>query len=412
YVFALWKLRTGQIGQAETQLRSLIQTVDDISLEQYCTLWWIDWLENLRGKQSEEERAARMKRLAQLQAKTQFNPINVVKNWLAVYESMLISTGNLEPVRRIVEAELTRTTSDPGVKIAFDLSRSGVADTLFNINASAMDRTGTRCAFAPLRDGSLYLLETVEGRLVNFPAGGEVRCLEFTADGKSLIVGRPNKCIDVIEIATRRATSLDVKFQPNSLDFYEKGNLLAVAFQAKRVEIWNLATNTIWQQPTLLLGVPRQIEFNSDGSRIAIGMGNDQTSIYSQALAPVTELPEGGQFAWIDRNTICCCRSDSRHLRIIDINNQQQARTLATTSGSITALTYLKTHQLLVTGNDRGEVIGWSLSGEQKLIGHLPRAVIRRLCSSEDGRYLLATGRRHRQGDGGSCCVLFDLATI
>ncbi|WP_372896491.1 protein kinase, partial [Stieleria sp.] len=147
YVFALWKLRTGQIGQAETQLRSLIQTVDDISLEQYCTLWWIDWLEDLRGKQSEEERAARMKRLAQLQAKTQFNPTNVVKSWLAVYESMLISTGNLEPVRRIVEAELTRTTSGPGVKIAFDLSRSGVADTLFNINASAMDRTGTRCAF-------------------------------------------------------------------------------------------------------------------------------------------------------------------------------------------------------------------------------------------------------------------------
>nr|WP_161501559.1 WD40 repeat domain-containing serine/threonine protein kinase [Rhodopirellula sp. SM50] len=412
YVFALWKLRTGQIDEAEAHLRSLIKTVDDVTLEQYCTLWWIDWLEDLRGKQSEEERAARMKRLAQLQAQTQFKPVNVVKNWQAVYESMLISTGNLEPVRKVVEAELMRTVPGAGVTIAFDLSRSGLSDMLYNINASAMDPAGTRCAFTPLRDGSLYLLEIAQGKLVNFPAGGEVRCLEFTGDGKSLIVGRPNKCVDVIEIASRRATSLNVKFQPNSLDHCETGDLLAVAFQAKRVEIWDLATKTLWQQPTLLLGVPRHIEFNADGSRIAIGMGNDHTSLYSQTLAPVTELSDGGQFAWIDHTTICCYRSDSRQLRIIEIDNQRQARTLATTPGPITALTYLKSHQLLVTGNDRGEVMGWSLSGEQKMIGHLPHALIRRLSSSADGRYLLVTGRRHRQGDGGSCCVLFDLASI
>ncbi|WP_197455958.1 WD40 repeat domain-containing serine/threonine protein kinase [Stieleria neptunia] len=412
YVFALWKLRTGQIDQAEAHLRSLVKTVDVSSLEQYCTLRWIDWLEDLRAKQSEEERAARKKQLAQLQAKAQFNPANVVKNWQAVYESMLISTGNLEPVRNVVEAELMRTIPGRGITIAFDLSRSGLSDMLYNINASALDPAGTRCAFTPLRDGSLYLLEIAQGKLVNFPAGGEVRCLEFTGDGKSLIVGRPNKCVDVIEIATRRATSLNVKYQPNSLDHCETGNLLAVAFQAKRVEIWDLATKTLWQQPTLLLGVPRHIEFNADGSRIAIGMGNDHTSLYSQTLAPVTELSDGGQFAWIDHNTICCYRSDSRQLRIIDIDKERQAKPLATTPGSITALTYLKSHQLIVTGNDRGEVMGWSLSGEQKMIGHLPHALIRRLSSSDDGRYLLATGRRHRQGDGGSCCVLFDLAAI
>ncbi|WP_182870969.1 WD40 repeat domain-containing serine/threonine protein kinase [Stieleria mannarensis] len=412
YVLALWNLRMGHVNDAEALLRTLMSDVDDTTLEQYCTLWWVEWLRELQGKQTAGERNESVKRLSLLQSKTQFNPTNVVDHWLAVYESMLLATSKQNPLRQIVESDLLKTQTGPGVSIVFDLARSELPKEWFNINASAISRSGDRCAFTPLRADNLYLLETAGQKLLDFPAGGEVRCLTFASDGSSLIIGRPNKHVDVIEIASRRLAPLDVKFQPNALAAHPDGNQLAVAFQARRIEMWDLVNEQIAYPPTLLLGVPERIAFNPSGSHLAVSMLNDHTTVFSKALEPAAELPHAGTFAWIDDQTLCCFETDSNQLRIVQLDDTDRSKTLATLSGGITAFVYLQSHRLIVSGNDQGDVTGWSLNGKSRTIGRLPRAVIRQLSASDDGRYLLVTGKRHRQSDGGSCCVLLDLQSI
>lgn len=109
----------------------------------------------------------------------------------------------------------------------------------------------------------------------------------FTADGKSVIVGSDEggeftRLVE-IELATGKKTWItpaDLKWSVEAFDLSDDGRILAYSINEggrSKVIVQDFRTRRALPQPVLPVGVLTALDFNADGSRLAIGM-NTSTS--------------------------------------------------------------------------------------------------------------------------------------
>lgn len=413
HVLGLWLMRTGKLSQAKEILGASLKLVDDVSLERYCTLLWLYWFDEVAGGIPDAERKTRETQLAEIQKKTQLERTRPVDHWLAVHESMLSSIGPHESLQRSVRAVVNKPVTHGEVRIIFETSVNKATEHVDLVDRQAMDNAGRQIAFTPRNHDKLFLVSTEDGEMIDFPSGGTIRCMHFSEDGKSLIIGRPNKAIDVIDLETRRVTkSFPLTGQPNSIDYDSKGNRLAIAFQNRRCAILDLTSNEMLVEPALLSGASGTqmgIFFSPDKSHVAIKLKNEMTTVMTDRLDPIADIPRVQHFCWIDDQTLGIFDNGTNELQLVKLSDVDQRQIVAKPDHAITALVYLDSKQRMISADANGEIIAWSIEGEREPLARLPQAYIHGLVGSGDGRHLLATGGRKRPRDGGPCCVLFRL---
>lgn len=409
HVAGLWQIRAGEIKSAAEFLEIAMSLVKPKSLAAYCSRMWRFQIGFQRGKWNELEMKRESDALEEI-ARTVHRDLGVPTSiWQADLEATLLNLPATKHLSNALSAAARKTTAARNVRITFDFAESFPESTTFNINASAISATGTHAVFAPLQADKLYYLDVESGRMIEFPTGGEIRSLEFSTDEKSLIVGRPNNQIDLVDRKTRRASSINLSSPSRVIGLKRDGTQLAVGFRNNRCSVYDLISGQLRHEPVLLQGRPNELCYSPDGSYLAIAVGNQSIAILTDELDTVSDFSGAERFAWTGENELCLYMSESKELQLLDLTHPEELTKLAEVPTALTAMHHRGEKSQWITANENGVIELWSKVGRLQSIGQIPRANLTRIVSSDDGRFVMVTGVRHRQGDGGSCCTVFDL---
>jgi WD40 repeat protein len=220
-----------------------------------------------------------------------------------------------------------------------------------------------------------------------------VKAIAFHPDGQTLVVGRSEGTVELIELNTMRTIrtfpqdpeSVRIKepgllAEITSVAFSPDGQAIAVGSVNSTVKLWNLKTGQVvrtfsWQPSTLgiaTIASDTPIAFSPDGQAIAVGMNNGSIKLWHPQTGQLIRILKGHSesvlsVAFSPDGKMLASGSQDRTIKLWDWKSGQEVRTISPEQNSIFSVVFSPDSQTLASVGSSQEIKLWNRNTGQWL---------------------------------------------